>query len=72
MIAASGENGVSTHINDIPLGTNLTAAEFFDVNRVEVLRGQQGTLYGRNTTGGAIKSVTAMPEIDAFKGSGDV
>ena len=35
VIAASGENGVSTHINDIPLGTNLTAVEFFDVNRVE-------------------------------------
>ena len=72
VIAASGENGVSTHINDIPLGTNLTAVEFFDVNRVEVLRGPQGTLYGRNATGGAINFVTAMPEIDAFKGSVDV
>lgn len=72
VIAASGENGVSTHINDIPLGTNLTAVEFFDVDRVEVLRGPQGTLYGRNATGGAINFVTAMPELDAFRGSVDV
>lgn len=72
VIAASGENGVSTHINDIPLGTNLTAVEFFDMERVEVLRGPQGTLYGRNATGGAINFVTAMPEIDTFRGSVDL
>jgi len=68
VIAASGENGVSTHINDIPLGTNLAAVEFFDVSRVEVLRGPQGTLYGRNATGGAINVVTNMPEVDGVKG----
>jgi len=68
VIAASGENGVSTHINDIPLGTNLTAVEFVDVSRVEVLRGPQGTLYGRNATGGAINVVTNMPEVDGVKG----
>jgi iron complex outermembrane receptor protein len=72
VIAASGENGVSTHVNDIPLGTNLTAVEFFDVSRVEVLRGPQGTLYGRNATGGAINVVTAMPEVDGVKGFLDV
>lgn len=68
VIAASGENGVSTHVNDIPLGTNLTAVEFVDVSRVEVLRGPQGTLYGRNATGGAINVVTNMPEVDGVKG----
>lgn len=39
----------------------LTAFQFFDTDRVEVLKGPQGTLYGRNTTGGAVKFITAKP-----------
>ena len=72
VISGSGENGVSTHVNDIPLGTNLNAVEYFDVDRVEILRGPQGTLYGRNATGGAVNVVTAMPEVDGVKGFLDV
>src|SRR5262245_26517025 len=37
VIAASGDNGVSIHVNDIAMGTNLTATEFYDMERVEVL-----------------------------------
>ncbi len=39
---------------------------FFDVNHVEVLRGPQGTLYGRNTTAGVINVITNKPEIGKF------
>jgi len=68
VIAASGENGVSTHINEIPVASNLVAAEFYDVERVEILRGPQGTLFGRNATGGAVNMVTKRPDFDAWGG----
>ncbi|WP_043112118.1 TonB-dependent receptor [Solimonas flava] len=42
------------------------ALELADLERVEVLRGPQGTLYGRNTTGGAVNLVTRRPSFDGF------
>lgn len=64
-VAASGSSGVGVHTNGVPLqGNRLFEAEFFDVERVEILRGPQGTLYGRNATGGVFNVITARPTED--------
>ena len=72
VIGRSGESGVSTHLNEIAVATNLNALEFFDMQRVEVLRGPQGTLFGRNATGGAINFVTRQPELAKGEGFFDL
>lgn len=70
IVAADGEPGVGVAINDAPALVNrLSDAEFYDMAQVEVLRGPQGTLYGRNATGGEINQQTAMPQFDAFSGT---
>ncbi|MBI1392986.1 MAG: TonB-dependent receptor [Alphaproteobacteria bacterium] len=56
---AGFEAGVGVYIDDIYLNRPQAALlDIYDVERIEVLRGPQGTLYGRNTIGGAIKYVT--------------
>ena len=67
---------VATYVDDTPFGASgaqsnsgILAGDFdtFDVARIEVLRGPQGTLYGTNSLGGVLKFVTALPSVDAFE-----
>ena len=62
------EGSVSYHVNDTPVPTSAIGDENFDVARIEILRGPQGTLYGRGSTGGAVNVITNMPDFDEMYG----
>ena len=69
LVATSADAAIGVHVNNVPLGASTLAdSNFFDVERIEVLRGPQGTQFGRNTTGGLINIITAKP-VDTFEAS---
>ncbi|QUD90050.1 TonB-dependent receptor [Phenylobacterium montanum] len=61
-VSPTGDPGVSFSVNELTVAANhLGDTDFYDVDRVEVLRGPVGTLYGRNATGGAVNVVYSQP-----------
>lgn len=69
---------VGIYVDDVPFGSSSAFANasslaldagLFDMERIEVLRGPQGTLYGASTMGGLLKYVTILPDTENFNGS---
>mgnify|MGYP003131276210 CR=1 FL=1 len=61
----TSDSPVSIYVDGVILGRSTGSVfELVDLERIEVLRGPQGTLYGRNTTGGAVNLITRKPSDD--------
>ncbi|MEM1103230.1 MAG: TonB-dependent receptor [Pseudomonadota bacterium] len=70
---STNDPGVGVYVDGVYLGRTIGALlDVEDVERVEVLRGPQGTLFGRNTLGGAVSVVTKKPQLDEYAVSAEV
>jgi outer membrane receptor protein involved in Fe transport len=71
-VGTTCDSATAIHLNGDPLfQTRLFETEFFDLERVEVLRGPQGTLFGRNATSGVVNVITAKPKLGAFEAAAE-
>ncbi len=71
----AGSPTVGIYLDEVPitmrnlLNTGATEPQFFDLDRIEVLRGPQGTLYGSSSMGGTIRFISNQPNLDDYGGS---
>jgi iron complex outermembrane receptor protein len=69
---SGGDSPVAYSVDGVYMARSTAVdPEYFDVNRIEILRGPQGTLYGRNSVGGSVNVVTNRPD-DEMAGYADV
>ncbi|MCU6453518.1 TonB-dependent receptor [Sphingomonas sp. A2-49] len=72
-VGVTCDQATAIHVNDMPVqNTRLFESEFFDLERIEVLRGPQGTLFGRNATSGVANFITAKPDLGGIRAAGEV
>lgn len=70
---ATANPSVSYHMDGIYIASPYALqTDFIDIERIEVLRGPQGTLFGQNSTGGAINIINTAPSTDEFAGKADL
>lgn len=77
-IQSAGQQQVAVYYDDVPLpgvqsstsnsGSQTTDLKLYDIERVEVLRGPQGTVFGANSQGGTVRFLTAQPRLGEFSG----
>src|SRR5579862_9386954 len=71
LVGIGAEPGVGLYVNGVYQGRlQGLDVDMLDINRVEVLRGPQGTLYGKNTVGGAVNVIPSLPDVKADSPSG--
>lgn len=69
----AGDQGIAFYSDGIFAARSQgTTVMMYDLDRVEVLRGPQGTLFGRNSTGGAVSLHSAKPDLGGFDGNGEI
>jgi iron complex outermembrane receptor protein len=70
---ATANPSVSHHMDGMYVASPYALqTDFIDVERIEVLRGPQGTLFGQSSSAGAINVISVKPDFDAFSGKADV
>ena len=72
-VGVTCDQATAIHMNDAPLfATRLFEGEFYDLGQIEVLRGPQGTLFGRNATSGVINFRSARPDLTGVHANGEL